>query len=207
MWGGATRFNDIRRGVGGISPALLSRRLKELAVQGMLERVEDPATGQVDYIRTQHAIDLEPVLDALGKWAQCNIKAEKALGDLDLSSLMWQMRKYIDPEQLPNRQIILQFRFSDADIKDDTYWALVRPGMPVEICTSMPGTEVDLFIESNVLSLSSIILARTTIPRELDRGGLFLSGDAILSRTMERWFYKRTKEEQSEILQLGDYAD
>lgn len=27
MWGGSTRFNDIRRGVGNISTALLSKRL------------------------------------------------------------------------------------------------------------------------------------------------------------------------------------
>ena len=30
LWAGATRFNDLRREVGSISPALLSRRLKEL---------------------------------------------------------------------------------------------------------------------------------------------------------------------------------
>ncbi len=70
MWNGSTRFNDIRRGVGSISPTLLSKRLKELEKQGLVERIEDTATGQVDYVRTQRAIDLEPVLDALGSWAQ-----------------------------------------------------------------------------------------------------------------------------------------
>ena len=204
MWGGSTRFNDIRRGVGNISTALLSRRLKELVAQGLVERIEDPATGQVDYLRTQRAIDLEPALDALGKWAQCNIKAKEALKNLTVSNLMWQMRGYIDPENLPARQLVFQFRFTDPDLDYSKYWALIKPGFPVEICTTVPDYEVDLFIETNRISLSSIILSRTTIARELEEGRLFLSGDAILSRTMDRWFYRRQKEDPSEVLQLYD---
>jgi DNA-binding HxlR family transcriptional regulator len=206
MWGGSTRFNDIRRGVGNISPALLSRRLKELVAHGLIERLEDPATGQVDYFRTQRAIDLEPAFEALGKWAQCNIEARTALADLDVSTLMWQMRGYIDTELLPNRQVIIQFRFSDPELDYNTYWALIRPGAPVEICSSIPGFDIDLFVETNRLSLSSILISRTTIARELEYGRLFLSGDAILSRTMDRWLYHRTKENRNEILQLEDVS-
>lgn len=204
MWGGSTRFSDIRRGVGNISTALLSRRLKELVAQGLIERIEDPATGQVDYFRTQRAIDLEPALNALGQWAQCNIEARDALENLTVSNLMWQMRGYIDPEKLPARQLVFQFRFSDPDLDYNKYWALIRPGFPVEICTAIPGFEVDLFIETNRMSLSSIILSRTTIARELEEGRLFLGGDAILSRTMDRWLYRRQKEDPSEVLQLKD---
>ena len=52
----------------------------------------EASPGQVDYIRTPRAIALEPALDALGKWAQCNIKARDALMNTDVSTLMWQMR-------------------------------------------------------------------------------------------------------------------
>jgi DNA-binding HxlR family transcriptional regulator len=204
MWGGATRFSDIRRGVGNISTALLSRRLKELVELGLAERIEDPASGQVDYIRTQRAIELEPVLDAMGRWAQCNLVAEEVLEPLTVSNLMWQMRNYIDPEQLPNRQLVFQFRFTDPDLEYSKYWALIRPGFPVEVCVSIPDYEIDLFIETNCLSLSSIILSRTSIARELEEGRLFLSGDAMISRTMDRWFYQWTKETRSEIIQLSN---
>lgn len=206
MWGGSTRFNDIRRGVGNISPTLLSRRLRELVAHDLIERIEDPATGQVDYVRKQSAIDLEPVLEALGKWAQCNIEAHTALADLDVSTLMWQMRHYVDPAALPNRQIVIQFRFSDPDLHYNTYWAIVRPGTPVEICSEIPGFDIDLFIETDRLSLSSILLSRTTVSRELEEGRLYLSGDAILSRTMARWFYHREKEDPSEVLQLREVS-
>jgi DNA-binding HxlR family transcriptional regulator len=126
MWGGSTRFNDIRRGVGSISPALLSKRLKELEANGLIERIKDPATDQVDYLRTQRAVDLEPALNALAKWAQCNIEATTALADIDVSTLMWQMRNYIDSDELPNRQVVIRFHFSDPELEYDTYWALVK---------------------------------------------------------------------------------
>jgi len=204
MWGGSTRFNDIKRGVGNISPALLAKRLKELEAHGLIERIEDRATGQVDYLRTQRAVDLEPALDALAKWAQCNIDARNALANCNVSTLMWHMRALIYPDQLPNRQVVIQFRFSDPGLEYDTYWALSRPGSPIEICSTIPGFDIDLYIETDRVSLSSIILSRTTIARELDAGRLFLSGDAVLTRTMDRWLHLRTKEDRREIRQLDD---
>jgi DNA-binding HxlR family transcriptional regulator len=65
LWNGSTRFNDIRKGVGNISTALLSRRLKEMEALGLVERVEDRATGTIDYFRTEKAINLEPAMNAL----------------------------------------------------------------------------------------------------------------------------------------------
>jgi DNA-binding HxlR family transcriptional regulator len=205
LWGGATRFNDIRRGVGNISTALLSRRLKELVDQGLIERIEDPATGQIDYVRTQRAVELEPVLDAMAKWAQCNIEAKEALGNLTVSTLMWQMRGYINTELLPARQLVFQFRFTDPNLEYSKYWALIRPGCPVEICVSIPSYDIDLYIETSKISLSSIIISRSTVDREIAEGRLFLSGDAILSRNMSRWFYRYKKVDPARTLQLeGD---
>lgn len=204
MWGGSTRFNDIRRGIGNISTALLSKRLKELEAHGLIKRIEDPATGQVDYIRTERAIELEPALEALGKWAQCNIEAREALAETDVSTLMWGMRKYVDPNELPDRQVVIQFRFSDPGLDYSVYWVLVRPGLPVEICSAIPGFEIDMYIETDRFSLCSILLGRTSISREVDAGRLFLSGDALLIETMDRWMYQRTKETPEEVLKLDE---
>src|SRR5262245_30384188 len=93
LWNGSTRFNDIRRNVGNISSGLLSRRLKELEVAGLIERVEDKAAGTVDYLRTDKAIKLEPALIALAEWAQRNIEANLVLRDTDVSALMWNLRR------------------------------------------------------------------------------------------------------------------
>jgi len=69
LWNGSTRFNDIRRGLGNISSAILSRRLKEMEALGLVERIEDKAAGTVDYFRTEKAIRLEPAMNALAEWS------------------------------------------------------------------------------------------------------------------------------------------
>lgn len=194
LWAGATRFNDLRREVGSISPGLLSRRLKELEEMGLVERVTDPATGSVDYLRTEAAIALEPALDALAKWAQCFIDAEVALCTATVSNLMWGMRRQFDADALPRRRVVMQFRFSDPDIDYSTYWAILQPGAEAEICTSIPGYDIDLYIETNRVSLLGVLLGRTTIAGELANGQLYLSGDPVLARTMRNW------------LKCGDYA-
>lgn len=204
MWAGNTRFNDIRRGVGNISPALLSRRLKELEAHGLIERIEDPASGQVDYVRTAAAIDLEPALNALAEWAQRNIEARQALGEMDVSTFMWKMRSYILTERLPDRQIVIQFRFSDPGLEYDTYWALVRPGKPVEMCTDIPGFDVDLFVETSKISLTSVLIGRTTVSREIEAERMFLSGDAFLAKTMQQWLYISGYADCEGILQLDE---
>jgi DNA-binding HxlR family transcriptional regulator len=187
LWAGCTRFNDIRREIGSISPALLSRRLKELELAGLVERIDDRATGSTTYLRSEAACALEPALEALAHWAQRHVDAEVALCTVDASTLMWKMRQCFVAEELPGRRVVLQFRFSDEGLDYDTYWALIRPGAPVELCSSVPGLEVDLFVETSVLSLSAIITGRTTVARELELGELFLSGDPVLRRTMPRW--------------------
>lgn len=186
LWAGSTKFNELRRGIGSISPALLSKRLKQLEDHGLVERLEDPATGTVDYIRTQMAIDLEPALNALALWAQRYIEAEIAC-DVNLSSLAWKMRKYIDPDELPRRRVVIQFHFRDDGLDYDTYWLVVKPGEPVQVCSSIPGFDVDLWVETTVQSLSAVLLSRSTVARETDAGRMFLSGDALLARTMQRW--------------------
>jgi hypothetical protein len=115
---------------------------------------------------------------------------------------MWELRRLIDQEELPKRQIVIQFRFGDEGLEYDTYWALIRPDKPVEVCVTIPGFDVDLYVETDRVSLAAIILSRTTISREIDEGRLYLSGDALLSRTMDRWLYHRTREDPGDIRQL-----
>ena len=187
LWAGSTRFNEIRRGVGNISPGLLSKRLKELEVAGMVHRVEDKASGTVDYFRTQKAIDLEPALNAMGVWAQQNIAAEIALCDTDVSALMWKLRREIHVENLPDRRVIMRFHFNDPNLKRDTFWMVFYPGGQRDLCVTNPGFEIDLFIETDLVSFGGILTGRTTIARETENGTLFLSGDARLAQTMSEW--------------------
>ena len=189
LWNGSTRFNDIRKGVGNISTALLSRRLKEMEALGLVERVEDKAAGTIDYFRTEKAINLEPAMNALAEWAQCNIEADIALSSADASTVMWVVRRMIVLAELPRRRAVIRFHFRDnPPPKYPHYWLVVEPGAPLpEICSLDPGRDVDLYVETGAVSLGAIIEGRSSIEREKERGGLFLSGDPGLARSMDRW--------------------
>lgn len=189
LWNGSTRFNDIRKGVGNISTALLSRRLKEMEALGLVERVEDKAAGNIDYFRTEKAINLEPAMNALAEWAQCNIEADIALSGADASTIMWVMRRMIVLAELPRRRAVIRFHFrDDPPPKYPHYWLVVEPGADFpEICSLDPGRDVDLYVETGAVSLGAIIEGRSSIEREKERGRLFLSGDSGLARSMDRW--------------------
>ena len=45
---------------------------------------------------------------------------------------------------------------------------------------------IDLYIETDRLSLCSILLGRTSIPREIEAGSLFMSRDVLILETMDR---------------------
>jgi DNA-binding HxlR family transcriptional regulator len=189
LWNGSTRFNDIRKGVGNISSALLSRRLKEMEGLGLIERVEDRATGGVSYFRTEKAINLEPAMNALAEWAQCNIEAEVALGGADVSTIMWAVRRMIVLAELPRRRAVIRFHFrDDPPPRYPHYWFMFEPGAETpELCTSDPGRDIDLYIETSSVSLGAILEGRSGIEREKAAGRIFLSGDPGLARSMDRW--------------------
>jgi DNA-binding HxlR family transcriptional regulator len=66
---GPKRFGQLRRGLPGMSPNVLSQRLRELEDAGVVGRHElDPPASVVVYDLTDRGRELEPVLHALGRW-------------------------------------------------------------------------------------------------------------------------------------------
>lgn len=195
IWSGSSHFNDIRRGVGNISSALLSKRLKEMQANGLIERIDDKGTGGVEYVRTEMAIALEPTLHSMAEWAQRFIDAEFAISETNISALIWKLRRAVISSELPPRRVVIGFHFSDATLDFGTCWPLAQPGAEVELCTSVPDFDVDLYVETSVKSISAVLMARSSISREIDEGRLFLSGDARMIRTIGNW------------LRESDYAD
>src|SRR5947209_5856594 len=68
---GSTRFNELRRGVPRMSPALLSKRLKDLEAARLVRRspiANDP--GLYEYTLTESGRDLSSLISAIGEWGQ-----------------------------------------------------------------------------------------------------------------------------------------
>src|SRR5688572_23646911 len=86
---GSSRFNDLRRGVPRMSPALLSQRLKELECAGIVSRLPSASeAGIFEYRLTEAGRELEPLVEAFGRWGQRWVTSELSLEKLDASLLM-----------------------------------------------------------------------------------------------------------------------
>src|ERR1700750_2191973 len=84
MFAGSTRFNELRRGVPRLSPALPSARLQELEAAGILTRGASSADPAVfEYQLTESGRELRPLVEAFGIWGQRRIETELSLQHLD----------------------------------------------------------------------------------------------------------------------------
>ena len=84
---GSAHFNEIRRGVPTCSPALLSKRLKELELAGVVQRTATE-TG-TSYGLTEAGLELYPLIEGLGVWGQRWARSEYGPEDLDPGLLLW----------------------------------------------------------------------------------------------------------------------
>src|SRR5260370_521545 len=101
---GSTRFNDLRRGVPRMSPALLSQRLKELESAGVICRAPSPIEpGISEYQLTAAGRELEPLVQAFGIWGQRWVDSKLSLPPRDAALLMWAIRRTPAPNPTPRR--------------------------------------------------------------------------------------------------------
>ncbi len=184
---GTSRFNDLRRAIPGISPSLLSKRLGELEAYGLVGRVEDTDNNLIEYLPTEAAQELGPIIASLGKWAYRHAGHEETLPDADVSTAVWNMRRCIDVDVLPDRQIVLQWNFPDQAAAEQDYWISIRPGGPVDVCFKDPGYDVDLYVITDLSVYLSFYFGYSTIAHEVAEDRMQLIGDRDLARSIDRW--------------------
>lgn len=100
------------------------------------------------------------------------------------------MRRKIDVSERPNRRTVIRFQFNEEPRPEyPRSWLLADAGAGLpELCACDPGLDIDLFVETSTISLSAIIIGKTTIESETESGRLFLSGDASVARMIDRGF-------------------
>ncbi len=62
------RYVELRENLSGISPTLLSQRLKDLINHGLIEQCEKPKAGHLAYRLTDRGKETKPILVALAKF-------------------------------------------------------------------------------------------------------------------------------------------
>ncbi len=190
LWHGYMRFNEIRRGLPGISPTLLSKRLKEMEHNGLVRRVEIGG-GELGYATTSMADELQPAIIALGKWAHRNVDTDVSFEKLDARLLMWNMRRKIDANAFPRgKTTVIQFTFPELTEEERNYWLVTRPGQPVDLCMIDPGQDVDLFVRADLKAMTSSWIGRTSLRSEINAEKIVLIGDRKLIATIDKWLVR-----------------
>lgn len=185
---GSTRFNDLRRGVPRMSPALLSQRLKDLEIAGIVRR--DPAPGEPgvhEYRLTEAGAELGPLVDAFGIWGQRWVSTELTLQNLDAKLLMWDMRRSLNTTPMPARRSVIQFQYPEAAAQHRHWWLIVAPGAPVDLCSVDPGFDVDLYVVCNLRVMTAIWMGLDTVAGALAAERMTLTGERNLATKMQSW--------------------
>ena len=185
---GSTRFNELRRGVPSMSPALLSKRLKELEAGGIVMRIAaEREPGVHEYRLTQAGMELRPIIEAIGVWGHRWVTTEATLKNLDANLLMWDIRRNINTDPMPPRRNTIQFIFNDRPPSERNYWLIVEPDHEVDLCLVDPGFDVDLYVSTDLRTMTEIWLGYTAIKPASEGGRFALTGNSKLAADLRGW--------------------
>lgn len=182
---GSTRFNEIRRGVPTCSPALLSKRLKELEAAGVVERTATD-TGPC-YTLTQAGTEVFPVIQGLGVWGQRWARSDYRPDDLDPGLLLWDVRRYLTPGVFGERRVVIQLSFPSIPARRRYYW-IVADADDVDLCLTDPGFAVDLVVEADLRALTEVWMGDLRFADALTDGRIAMHGARGLTQEFPVWF-------------------
>jgi DNA-binding HxlR family transcriptional regulator len=185
---GSTRFNELRRGVPRMSPALLSQRLKELEGAGIVVRISSASErGVFEYQLTPAGRELGPIVEAFGIWGQRRIEADLSLQHLDAQLLMWDMRRNLNTTPMPAHRSVIQFAFPQLPAAQRLWWLIVDPQEGVDLCSIDPGFDVDLYVSVDLRTMTAIWMGLDTVRAALASRRMILTGNRQLAAAMQSW--------------------
>jgi DNA-binding HxlR family transcriptional regulator len=178
---GSTRFNDIHRGAPRMSRTLLARRLRELERVGVVKR---DAGG--DYRLTPAGEEFRDVIVRLGEWGQrWTLRVDRER--LDSSLLMWDLRRRIAQDRLPEERVIARFDYRGVPARQARSFWLLLQRHEVDVCYKDPGFEVGLFVEAELAAFTRVWLGDLTFARAQLTGAIRVSGDRRWTRAFPSW--------------------
>jgi DNA-binding HxlR family transcriptional regulator len=180
---GSRHFNELRRGVPKMSPALPSKRLKTLARAGVVERSD--VDGRTSYTLTECGRELHGVVAALGAWG---VRWIGELGDADLDPhlLMWDIRRTVPIDEWPRRRTTLAFKLSGVAPKASAWWLVVADGQ-ADVCDFDPGYDVAAAVSCSLRTLTEIWRGDVSWSRAMLDGSVTIDAPSDVRRAVPTW--------------------
>lgn len=171
---GATRFNQLARGNPKLSRTLLAKRLRQLEEAGIVDHLGD------EYLLTEAGNDLRPVMDAIGDWGARWQFGDPIERELDPELLMWWVHTRLDFSGLPDRRLVLEFRFVDTN----TWFWILRDAEGPSICLHDPGFGIDATIQSDLTTMYKVWLGSLPLRTALREGTVTVTGTPAIVRRL-----------------------
>jgi DNA-binding HxlR family transcriptional regulator len=173
---GPKRFTDLRAGLPGISPNVLTQRLEELEEAGVVHRrkLPPPAAAWV-YELTPWGLGLENVIMSLGRWAARSPHLMDGAYPLSVDALVLSFRTMFSSEAAADLEATLELR-----IGDDRFRARIAGGH----LDLIRGTadNADAIIEGKPEALVAVAYAGRKFNDAVRAGELKVEGDKTVAK-------------------------
>lgn len=183
---GASRFSDLRRGVPLMSPALLSKRLRQLAEEGVIERRKLDTGRGYSYHLTKSGSEFAPLVQGLAMWGQRWSRRQLAENEIDLGLLIWSLERSVDPMAFGGKRTVVRLELTDQPASKDLWW-FVNHSEGCELCLEDPGYDVDLYLACTLPDIIYIIRGDLPVSRAISDGRLDVHGAAAARKVLRKW--------------------
>jgi DNA-binding HxlR family transcriptional regulator len=182
---GCRTFNEIAGGAPGLSRALLTKRLRDLERAGVIAIQPKPDGHGSNYELTAAGRDLQPVLGALGGWAEKWTDLTHEHSQPDYVLWAW-CRAYLRRDLLPESRVLVRFNFPHAGRRVN-HWLLIERHEG-EVCRTDPGFGDDAVVTvHDPLVFARWHLGWITWAEALKSKGVEIEGPRELCREVPKW--------------------
>lgn len=184
--GGALRFSQLQRGVPLMSPSLLSRRLKELQAEGIVERQRAEGGKTWTYHLTPAGEEFVPMVELLGVWGQRWSRRQLEENEIDLGLLLWSLERGVRPDAFEKGCAVVRLELTDQPAGHDRWWFLNQENR-CTLCLEDPGFEVELYLACSLPDIIYVVRGDLALRRALADDRIEAIGSHDARRRLATW--------------------
>ena len=178
---GPKRFTDLRAGLPGISPNVLTERLEELERVSIVQRrrLPPPAATWV-YELTEWGRELEPVMMALGRWAARSPVLPMG-NSINADALILSFRTMFDGQKARGFDAEMEFRLGES-----TYNAIISDGE----ANFQPGSALSpgVVVQTDPNTLAGVVYGGLKLAEAIRAGNFQVTGDRNVLKRFVTFF-------------------
>ncbi|WP_203454548.1 winged helix-turn-helix transcriptional regulator [Jiangella aurantiaca] len=180
---GPRRYRDLQEALPGITPAVLSKRLRELEEYGVLRRRElpPPAAARV-YELTGWGAGLELVFQALARWG-VRSPVLPLTGEVSADSVMLGLRTFFAGDGGPREPWTASYEIA---LGRDVYRLRVEDGRLTELARGPAATAPEVLVRTTKAAWQAVLDGAEPLDDAVAAGRLTVTGDLkALQRLVE----------------------